>query len=91
MVLILHNVTVDLDDKDISHMYRQTNYAKAKNDSIICNIDNGSSNDINLIDTNSNGNNLANHYTKPKPKSASGFLSRGNRYINAIKRNSYKM
>ena len=56
-------------------------------DFIICNNDSGSSTDNNLIDSNNNGLDLANKYAKPRPKSADRFLSRGNRDINAIKRN----
>ncbi len=59
-------------------------------DSIICNNGSGSSTDNNLIDSNNNGLNLANKYAKPRPKSADRFLSRGNRDINAIKRNPNK-
>jgi hypothetical protein len=69
----------------------QVNNAKAKNDSNICNNGNGSSNDINLIDSNSDGDNPPNHHAKPRPKSTDRVLSRGNRDINAIKRNPYKM
>ena len=69
----------------------QVNNAKAKNGSIICNNGNGGSNDIDLIDSNSNGDNLTNKHPKPRPKSTSRVLSHGNRDINAIKRNPYKM
>ena len=69
----------------------KVNNAKAKKDPIICNNGNGSSNDIYLIDSNSNGLNLANKYANSRPKSACRFLSSGNRDINAIKRNPYKM
>ena len=69
----------------------KVNNATAKNDSIVCNNGNGSSNDINIISSNSNGLNPAKKYAKPRPKSAGRFLSHGNRDINAIKRNPYKM
>ena len=35
---------------------------------------NGSSNDINLIDSNNNGLNLANKYAKPRPKGVDRFF-----------------
>ncbi len=69
----------------------KVNNAKAKKDSIICDNGNDSSNDIYLIDSNSNGLNPANKYAKPRPKSTGRFLSHGNRDVNAIKRNPYKM
>lgn len=69
----------------------KVNNAKAKKDPIICNNGNGSSNDIYLIDSNGNGLNLANKYTNTRPKSTCRFLSHGNRDINAIKLNPYKM
>jgi len=69
----------------------KVNNAKAKKDPIICNNGNGSSNDIYLIDSNSNGLNLANKYANTRPKSTCRFLSHGNRDINAIKLNQYKM
>ena len=67
---------LQLDDKDISHIYRKPNYAKAKDDSINCNSGDGSSNDINPVDTNSNGDNIENYYAKSRPKVPAGsFLA----------------
>lgn len=69
----------------------KVNNAKAKKDPIICNNANGSSNDIHVIDSNSDGLNLANKYANARPKSSGRFLSYGNGDINAIKLNPYKM